>query len=191
MGPETQPTDKEVIKISGKEFTRKGVEAFVFIHLDGWEVCYTDNDTRHSLFRNIVRNVWKSLAAGAQPISEITVCMKYSGWASDRSGGWEPPVDYVLDSFGGDQFKTWSRSCLPLKQPIVVVSVTDHQTYWPRIFDKIQPCNLLALHKLEYLHYVEPDTVCQEIYKRDPEGTIEIRKVIGRESTTAILGQDV
>lgn len=137
MAPEPQSTNKNVIKISGKEFTRKGVEAFVFIHLAGWEVrCAMvlvhmqivtsganpqlheifqnlpsnfSQETRYSLFRTIVRNVWKSLTAGGQPISELTICMRWTGWAMSRSQGWKPPVEYVFDSFDDNKFKIWSK----------------------------------------------------------------------------------
>ena len=242
MAPEPQPANKEIIKISGKEITRKGIEAFVFIHLDGWgvsrpaicqdyplELIMMDRinaiqnlpisvflNERNALFRAIMNNVWKWLTAGGQQISKITTCMECPDWATGSQIDWKAPVDFAFDCFQREEFEAWSKglilcdpvltmqdqlltcqttwdaaACVPRTKSIIVVAVTDNDVNRADMLERFKDrTNILAFHQLDYPDYLGVTRIIQEIYSRDPDGTIEVQKSMSKIPNAASVCQD-
>ncbi|KAG7530183.1 hypothetical protein FFLO_05231 [Filobasidium floriforme] len=181
-----KPPAMDVVKISGTDIDRGGVEAFVLIDLEVWKRHDVDNFPvlkRDKLIRDIVRNVWKSFTASSHQISTFETCMVfpdtistyYRNVTTKRADDWKPPVDVVLQGSDGF-FSSWSRKCLPRKRPIIVAHVKDTEWSCQKDIDNILlDCNVLALHELVYPMVDHVDLI-ESMYGRDPEGTIKTKK---------------
>ncbi|KAG7530184.1 hypothetical protein FFLO_05232 [Filobasidium floriforme] len=83
----------------------------------------------------------------------------------------------VFDELGGNcsDYDAWLSSCLPLKKPIIIVGVVDRQDSWNELLKKVEKCDALAIHKLEYAYSITP-ALLKFVFERDPEGTIESKE---------------
>ncbi|KAG7530182.1 hypothetical protein FFLO_05230 [Filobasidium floriforme] len=102
-----------IVDVSGIDVDRVGTEAFVFIHLKGWQegyVVFSPDGTIRQWFYEVSRRVWSSFSVAGDPIKKATFIVHYDTFWELYCSGWEAPGDVIVTGKDERSAEAWAEN---------------------------------------------------------------------------------